>query len=522
MSRSFVKGAAAASAAIALLSLTACSGGSGSGGSSDTLVAESSFDLQTIDPARQFEFTGSTLDNAIYQTALNFKDGDLTKPTTGLCSFQMSKDQKTMTLKMADKDAKFSDGSPVTADDVVFSYKRLQGIGGNPAFFLDGVEVKKAGPDTITLTSKSPNPALPYILPNASLGIVNSKVVKQNGGTTDSKDKAQQFLDSNSQGSGAYKVESYNADSEVVLTTNEHFGGQQPKYKRVVLKNVSGETQLSDVQSGQAQVAFDLNSDQIKGLDQGQVNVATQPSTRSLYIFNTTSKDVSPITSNRDFQDAVRYAVDYDKIIEMAGKGAQPLAGLVPNEFLGHVPKEKAFKRDLTKAKELLKKSGYDGKPLTFNYSSDQTVNGVNIAQLAETLQSQLKEAGIELKLAPAPSSTQLDGFRSGKQAMGIGQWGADFPDPTNYLVFTPGGTVGERVQWKAGADPAVTKLQKSAEEAKEPKQRGEEYSSLYEELNKSGPFVPLVQPVSNVVINKSVTKYVSNADVSFDFAKAE
>lgn len=512
----------AAGTVAAVLATTACGGGSGGGGSSDTLVAESSFDLQTIDPARQFEFTGSTLDNAIYQTALKFEDGDLSKPGTGLCSFKMSSDQKTMTLTMADENAKFSDGTPVSADDIVFSYKRLQGIGGNPAFFLDGVDVKKVDDKTITLTSKDPNPALPYILPNASLGIVNSKVVKENGGTTDSKDKAQQFLDSNSQGSGAYKVESYNADSEVVLTANEHFGGQAPKYKRVVLRNVGGETQLSDVQSGQAQVAFDLNSDQVKNLDTGQVNVATQPSTRSLYVFNTASKDISAVTSNADFQNAVRYAIDYEKVQQLAGEGAQPLASLVPNEFIGHVPKDQAFKRDLEKAKDYLKKSGYKGEAITFNYASDQTVNGVNLSQLAETLQSQLKEAGIELKLAPAPSSTQLDAFRSGKQTMGIGSWGADFPDPTNYLVFTPGGTVAKRVKWEAGAAPEVEKLQKEALAAKEPSDRNTSYSKLYAALNKQGPFIPVVQPVSNVAINKSVTKYVSNADVSFDFAKAE
>ena len=522
MRRNVKRIVAAIGAAAALTATAACSGGSSGSGASGTLVAETSFDLQTIDPARQFEFTGSILDQAIYQTTLEFENGDLSKPGKGLCTFTMSKDQKVLTLTLADTNAKFSDGTPVTVDDIVFSYKRLQGIGGNPSFFLDGVDVRKVDDKTVALTSKSPNPALPYILPNASLGIVNSKVVKENGGTTDSKDGAQQFLETNSQGSGPYKVESYNADSEVVLTANDNYGGQAPKYKRVVLRNVSGETQLSDVQSGQAQVSYDLNADQIKGLDTNQVKVATQPSTRSIFIFNTTSKDVSSITSNSDFQNGVRYAVDYDKILQLAGEGAQTLASVVPNEFIGHVDKSKAIKRDLDKAKDYLKKSGYNGEPITFNYSSDQTVNGVNLATLAETLQSQLKEAGITLKLAPAPASTQLDGFRSGKQAMGLATWGADFPDPTNYLVFTPGGTIAERVKWQKGSNPQIEKLQSEAAAAEGAEQRSAKYSALFEALNKEGPFVPVVQPVTNIVVNKSITKFDSNADVSFNFATAE
>ena len=122
--------------------LAACGSGSDeAGGAGDTIVAETAFNLKTIDPHRQFEFTGSTIDSAIYQTALEFEDGDLTKPTDGLCSFEMSEDSKEMTLTLKDEDAKFSNGDPVTADDIVFSCERLQGIKGNPSFFLDGVKV---------------------------------------------------------------------------------------------------------------------------------------------------------------------------------------------------------------------------------------------------------------------------------------------------------------------------------------------------------------------------------------------
>ncbi|WP_441357045.1 ABC transporter substrate-binding protein, partial [Agrococcus casei] len=323
----------AAIAAVGLTtSLVACGGGSNpnaGGNSGDTLVAETNFDLKTIDPARQFEFTGSTIDEAIYQTALTFENGDLTKPTDGVTSYEMSEDNKVMTLTMVQDDAKFSNGDPVTVDDIVFSFQRLQGVKGNPSFYLDGVTVEKVDDQTLTLTSETPNPALPFILPNSNLGILNQEVVEANGGTTDETDDAEQFLNNESQGSGPYMIETYSPDSQVVLVANEHYNGPAPKFARIVIKNVSADTQLTDIQSGQTHVAYDLSPDQVATIDESLAQVVSLPSTKSIYIFANDNPEISSITSNQDFREALRYAIDYDKILELAGEGSQRLASVV-------------------------------------------------------------------------------------------------------------------------------------------------------------------------------------------------
>lgn len=520
--RSSMRVPLAAGSALALIAVAGCSGGGGQGGGAgDTIVAATSFSLQTIDPARQFEFTGSTLDYMIYQTALEFEDGDLSAPVPSLTDFEMSDDQKELTLTLQDTGATFADGSAVEIDDIVFSYQRLQGIGGNPAFFLDGVTVEKVDDETMTLTSEDPNPELPFILPNPSLGIVNSEVVEANGGTTDDSDGAEQFLNENSQGSGAYQVESYDPNSEIVLTANEHYSGPEPTYKRVVFRNVAGETQVSDVQAGQAQVAYDLNADQVATLDESAVHINSIPSTYSVYVFMNQDEETGGITADPDFQEAMRYAIDYEKVLDLAGEGAQKMGGVVPNELLGAAPSDGAFSHDLDKAQEALEASGYDGEPIPFHYGSDNTVSGVTIATVAETIQADLAEAGINIELTPAPSTTQLDGFRAGEQPMGIGTWGADYPDPSNYEVFLPDNDLGDRVNYAEGQNPKVDELAEAAASAGED-ERGAAFEELYTELNESGPWIPLVQPVSTMVVNKSIDSFVSNADVSFDFATAE
>lgn len=523
----FPKRALVAATAIGLVvSLAGCStGGNGEGDSGEspqntTLVAEQTFDLKTLDPARSFELSSGTIIQAVYEGALQFDNGDLTKVIPWLCTYTISADNKVVTLKMNDKyKAKFSNGDPVTIDDVVYSYQRLQGIKGNPSFKLDGVTVAKTGADTATLTSEIGKAELPFILPG--IMILNSKVVAANGGTLDQSDAAQDFLNKNTQGSGPYKVDSYNPDSEVVMVVNEHYAGTAPKFKRIVLKNVSGDTQLTDIQSGQANVAFSLNQDQISGLDMSTVQVSRVMSQRTVYIYHNSNPAVNEYTANKDFRDAVRYAVDYDKVMALAGEGAAPIASLVPNQFLGAVPQSKAAKRDLTKAKAALAKSGYKGEAIPFNYDSTQNVGGLSVAKLAEMLSAQLKEAGINIELKPAAGAAQLDGYRSGNHSMGIGAWGADFPDPADYLVFTPGQSLAKRVQWGADANAEVSALTKAAIDATGDA-RGPAYTKLYEKLTEVGPFVPLVQPAQSVVVSKNVKKFVSTPDRIFEFSKAE
>ena len=240
-------------------------------------------------------------------------------------------------------------------DDVVFSFERLKGIKGNPSFSLTESPSRRSTTRPLSSPARSPIPHSPTS--NASIGIVNSKVVKENEGTTDEKDGAEAFLNENSQGSGPYKVEKYDADSQVVLTANEHYNGPEPKYKRVVLRNVSAETQLTDIQSGQAQVAYDLNSEQAEQIDDSMGEIASLPSTRSLYIFNNTDEKLGGPAADPNFRKAVMSAIDYDKLTDLAGEGSQRMGSLVPNEFVGAVPKDQAPEQDLAKTKKLLKKA---------------------------------------------------------------------------------------------------------------------------------------------------------------------
>ena len=238
--------------------LAGCSSDSGPGDSGDggsgggSLVVDNAFDLKTADPARSFELTGAMVNKQIYETALTYTGSDVSEPVAQVCSYTISDDSRVVTLKVEGGHT-FADGSAVDADDVVFSYQRVQGIKGNPSFLPDGVGVEKVDDTTVTLTSDTANPALPYILPNPSLGILNSELVKSNGGTTDESDGAETFLNTTSAGSAAYQFDNLEVTSSVVLKANPDFAWYAPANSRIVLENVAPATQKINVQSGTAQ-----------------------------------------------------------------------------------------------------------------------------------------------------------------------------------------------------------------------------------------------------------------------------
>jgi peptide/nickel transport system substrate-binding protein len=501
--------ALAATAAAVVLAVAACGSGSGGsgGGSGPTLVIDSTFDLKTVDPGREYELTGQMLTHGMYETLLTFAGDDLATPAPGLASsYELSPDAKTLTLTLA-KGRVFSDGSPVTADDVVFSLQRVIGVKGNPSFLLDGVTVAKKDDATVVLTSAEPNAALPYILPNPALSVVNSKVVTANGGTTDDKDGAEKFLNGTSAGSGPYILKTLDVSSQAVLTKNPAYNGPaKPAYDTIVIRNVQAATQVLNVQKGDSQVALDLSGDQVSGLDRGKLTVTSGPSAYTIFLFLNQGADVSTATSNPQYVSAVKKAIDYAGLLQVAGAGSVQPASMIPTMITGSLPAAEAPKQDLAGAAAALAASGVTGQTPKLAYPSDFTLLGLSFQTIAERLQSQLAAAGITVDLAPAPVATELDNYRSGKEQMGLWYWGPDFPDPSNYLAFAPDGLIGKRANWPASAAPDIDRAAKAAAAAVDPGQRASLYQDFQRSLNAGGPFIPLVQPATNIVTAKSVT----------------
>jgi len=494
---------------VAALAVVAACGG-GTTPTNHVLVVDKSFDMKTADPQREFEVSGGIVAKALYSTLLTFKGADSATPVPSVASsYSASSDAKTYTFKLRN-DIKFSDGTALTSADVVFSFNRLINIKGNPSFLLDGVTVSAPDSSTVVLKSATANPAIPFIIPNPALGIVNSKVVKAHGGTdqpgADKADQAESFLNTTSAGSGPYTLKSFSTTSEVDLTANSAYWGPKPFYNTVVVRNIQAPTQLIDIQKGSNEVALDLSPDEASTLTgSGSLKVNAIPGPNVFFLLANNNPTISSITPNKHFQNAIRYGLDYASFVQLAGAGAIQTPGVVPSMFLGALPQSAAAKRDLTKAKAELAASGIANPTVNLGFPSDFTLNGLSFSTLAQKVQANLQDVGIKVNLTGSPISVSLADYRAGKEQLGLWLWGPDYPDPNDYLVFLPGQLVGLRAGWAAGADPSLEALGTQAGATTDNKARGQLFQQIQNQLNTDGPFFPLIQPGQVVVATKGV-----------------
>ena len=478
-----------------------------------TLVVDRNFDLVTNDPHRQFEATGTIVHHAVYDTLLAFPTPDITQPQPNVAeSFTVNDDATEFTFTIR-QGILFQDGTPLTAADVEYSINRLVNLKARPAFIVAGFSAEATGEYEVVVRTEKSNPAVPFILTNSSAAIVNSALVSANGGSAaadaDATDTAQEWFDTTGaagSGSGAYYVESFDVETEVVLVRNENYWGERPDWPRIVLRNALPSVQALNVQSGDSQLALDIPGDNLSTIPD-TLQIVSEPATVTFFIFSNQNPEISEFTSNPDFVEAVRYGIDYDSIVELAGAGVRQACGLLPNMLLGALPDDACVTRDLDRARAAFEASGVGDTEILLGFPSDFGANGLTFTPLAERVQANLAEVGINVVLDGKPIATSLQEYRDGTQPMGLWLWNAGYPEPSYYLAFSPGATVGLRAGWPAESDPAgIAAARTAASTIVDDAARGAAYTDWERQLQADGPYVPLIQPSTSLVAQPIVT----------------
>ena len=470
-----------------------------------TLVVGASFIIKSLDPGRTIETTSNTINHATYDSLVTFDGEDLSTPKPSLATeWKVSEDGKTYTFKLR-RNVKFAGGNPFTAADVKWSLERVVNLKNNPAFLLASLEeVQVPDPYTVVLRLKAPNPALLPILSSPSLAPVDSKLVTEHAGDASAaakeKDKAEGFLNGRSAGTGAYVLDRYVPDQEIVLVRNPAHWRGAPKLDRIVIRNITEPaTQKLQLERGDLDIATGLDQDQIRALRATAGVVArTSPAATTFYVLMNDNAAVGGPFANPKVQQAVRLALDYDGILALAGTGAVRLAGVIPTMFPGALDPRQAVRTDRNKARELLKEANVGEVRGTLTYASDSTIWGVQMSLLAQKIQADLGAAGMRIALNGLPRTTALQLYRDGKNQLGVWSWAADYPDGSDFLVYAPGRTVGKRAGWLPEAGPEARELADLAQAADteaDPGKSAALYRRFEERLAQIGPYAPLFQP---------------------------
>ncbi|MEM1345538.1 MAG: ABC transporter substrate-binding protein [Pseudomonadota bacterium] len=330
-----------------------------------------------------------------YQVAVNCYDrlvsfGTKSTPDGGLSydystivpeiaeSWTISDDGLTMVFSLK-PEAVFQDGSPVTAEDVKYSFDRAVSAGGFPTVQMkaggllrpDQFEVEDERTFVIKLdyASKLTLPDLAVPVPY----ILNAKIAKANA--TEDDPWAMEYVHKNTIGSGAYKVVRWDPGQQLVYERFDGWtGGPLPGIERLVLREVPSQaTRRALIERGDVQMSFNIPNKDAKELEaKPGVNVFSTPIENAIYVVGV-NRTFEPF-QDPDVRKALAYAIPYEEIFQAAayGRGRRMFGGSGIDSI--DWPQPSPYSTDLDKAREHLAKSGYAGGfEVPFSISIGQT-----------------------------------------------------------------------------------------------------------------------------------------------------
>ena len=474
-------------------------------------------DTITLDPARLAQYTSPMTVSAAYDSLVTMKPGEYINVAPSLATkWARTPDGKGWRFTLRDG-VKFSTGNLMTVEDVKWSFDRVINLGDQPSQYIAHVDrVEIVDKSTIDIILKEPAEPLLTIIAAPEFVVLERKVAEANGATAakDAKtaDKAAQWINSNSCGTGAYRLVAWERNQQIQLARNEHYWGGKPPFERIVIRHISdGAAQLLAVRRGDIDAAFNLIPEQIAALKgEPSVRLAPLASLDFVYMALTQEPEFNKALAVKEARQAIGYAIDYDGIVKsMLGGAALRPAHYLPIGVSGsteEIARQIGFRQDLDKAKELLAKAGFkDGFEFEIAYGN-AAVQGVTYQDLGLKIQSDVARVGIKVNLRPVDQVNLRTEYTTGKSKGGVLTfWNP--PAVENQLwAAAVVQRVAKRVHWDPPED--VVKLVSQAATEPDPKKQHDlwvEWQKLV--VDQANHFV-LFQPVYQIAVRNTIKEF--------------
>jgi len=292
-------------------------------------------------------------------------------------SWELAEDGMSMTFKLK-PEATFWDGKPVRAQDVKWSFDRAVSVGGFPTVQMEAGSLEKPeqfeAVDDRTFKihflrkSKLTLPDLAVPVPI----VINSEEAKKHATADDPL--ALEYLHRTPLGSGAFKIERWDAGQQIVFSRNDDWkGGALPAVERVIVRELpSQSTRRALIERGDAHVSPDLAAKDAKEMSaKPNVKVVGTPVENCIYVVGLNFQ-FEPF-KDKNVRHAVAHAIPYEEIFKNAGyERGVPLWGGGPEVTDTAWPQPFRYSTDYDKAKELMAMSGHkDGFEVPLSISLD-------------------------------------------------------------------------------------------------------------------------------------------------------
>jgi peptide/nickel transport system substrate-binding protein len=413
------------------------------------------------------------------------------------------------------KNATFQDGTPVTAKDVKWSLDRAVTVGGFPTFQMRAGSLTKAEQFVVVddhtfrvdflKKDRLTIPDLAVVVP----AIYNSELVKKNA--TEKDPWGLEYTKLNTAGSGAYKVTTWNAGTEVIMERNDKWvGGPLPKIKKVIWRMVpSAGNRRALLERGDADISYELpNKDFVELKAAGKLNIVSTPFSNGIQYLGMNVKN--PPFNNPKVRQAVAMAVPYQKIMDavLFGLGGAMFgaAANAPTEVKW--PQPTKYNTDIAKAKALLAEAGFpDGFETTLSFDLGfATVN----EPTAILIQESLGQIGIKATINKIPGSnfrTELNKKVLPLYLNVFSGW-LDYPEYFFIWCYHGNNSIFNTMSYQSKDMDAFIDGAVNAAAIGDKATYEKDVKGFVDLAFADIPRVPLFQPYSNVAMQKNISGY--------------
>ncbi|SDY96777.1 peptide/nickel transport system substrate-binding protein [Jannaschia faecimaris] len=388
----------------------------------------------------------------------------------------------------------FHDGAPLTANDVLYSVKRIiDPEFGSPQLgqFNQIIDATAEG-NVVTLTTDGPYPALLAQL--VKLSIVPQHVVEEVGADA---------FNNAPVGSGPYAFSNWNRGVSVTLTRNEDYWGEAGPFEAAIFRAVpDAATRVADLQAGNADLVVSIDSDAAMQLQSNpDLQVLSAPTERVAFLG--LNLDVPPF-NDPDMRRAASLAIDIEGITQgLLGAGEMPMAQLSSPAHFGYAEGIMPFEYDPDAAREITSANpDLAATPATFGTAP------VFDQRIVQALQQMLNDVGFDIEISITDMPTYLASARNPdrpeRPELSFGRWSCACQDADG--IAYP--LLHSSSSWSRVNVPELDELLQTARVSLDEAVRQEAYARVHEIVRENYYVLPLYQ---------AAVLYGASDDIAFE-----
>lgn len=396
----------------------------------------SASDIPTLDIHSQNNALSNGIHAAVYDSLVYYNSSTFkVEPRLATAWKEISATQMRFTLRAG---VKFSDGTPLTADDVVFSLNRARAKTSNFTVYTQGFDkIIKVNETTVDIMLSGPNPVLLNQL--TELRIMSKAWAEKNKSSEpkDIRTAEESFAHRNAMGSGSYMVKEWQPDQRLILVKNPLWWGWNSAPSNVTeiiytpIKNEA--TRAAAILSGEVDFVLDPSPQDLARMrNQAHLKVIDGVENRTIFLGMDQFRDELPgsnVKGKNPLKDlkvrkALYQSIDIETIHRVTMRGmSQTTGAIVASQVNGWTSGvNKRLPYGLDEAKKLLTEAGYpQGFEVDFACPNNRYINDEEICQAITAMWAKI---GIKAKLRTLPLVTYFPMIQRYEASIYMLGWG--------------------------------------------------------------------------------------------------